>query len=62
MAKRNPKRVARRKARRTKVAGAMRQFVALEKRIERIEEFLGDDLKVFHDKQSPTNGEQPGAD
>ena len=50
MVKRNPRRVVRRKARRTKIAGAAKQFVALEKRIKRIEEFLEPDLTTFHEK------------
>ena len=74
MAKRNAKRMARRKAAKAKIpewkAALKREIdsilpilAAARQRIARIEEFLGDDLKVFHDKQSPAiDGEQPGAD
>ena len=72
MVKRSPKRVARRKTRRTKAAqGILNRHLALqqsqmdlEQRIWRIEQFLGDDLKEFHEKQpdKPALVVVPGAD
>jgi hypothetical protein len=39
-------------------------LIAINQRVERIEEFLGEDLSTFHEKQpaaSLTNGPQAGA-
>ena len=47
---RNAKRMARRRKVGKKAAGVVKQWVALEKRIKRIEEFLEPDLTTFHDK------------
>jgi hypothetical protein len=75
MVKRSPKRVARREAAKAKIpewkAALKREIdsilpilAAARQRIARIEEFLGDDLNVFHEKQSdkPALVVVPGAD
>ena len=47
---RNAKRMARRRKIGKKAAGVVKQWVTLEKRIKRIEEFLEPDLTTFHEK------------
>ena len=49
---RNAKRVARRRKIGKKAAGVVKQWIALEKRIARIEAFLEPDLSTFHEKHA----------
>lgn len=64
MAKRKAKKkVAKRKASKPHASTIPTRIVELMQRVERIEQFLGDDLKAFHEKQpaaSLTNGPQAG--
>jgi hypothetical protein len=61
---RKAKKKAKRKASKPHASTIPTRIVELMQRVERIEEFLGDDLKAFHEKQpaaSLTNGPQAGA-